>query len=321
MAALRRRRQCIQTVLSRVASTHVPPMLPFISTPAWHLGPITIQAFGVTVGLALGLGLTRFERRISERGLDTEVARRFTTWVIAGGILGAHLFSVLAYFPDKLRSDPWLLFRLWEDISSFGGMLGGMLAAALFFAVRERGVAPAARLAYLDALAFVFPVSLAIGRFGCALAHDHPGRLAASPLAISLATPQAQSFATDAMALPSSDVASAAAAGMGFFDLGLLECLFLTAVIVPLFVVWNRVPRRNGFFLFAFPALYLPMRFALDMLRVADVRYAGLTPAQWVAAAVVPTLPFFVLQRRSLRYAAGAALLLLSGWACTTAAR
>jgi hypothetical protein len=27
-----------------------------------------------------------------------------------------------------------------------------------------------------------------------------------------------------------------------------------------------------------------PVRFAFDLLRIADVRYIGLTPAQWVAA-------------------------------------
>lgn len=32
----------------------------------------------------------------------------------------------------------------------------------------------------------MFPAALAIGRFGCALAHDHPGTVTTFPLAISL---------------------------------------------------------------------------------------------------------------------------------------
>ena len=63
--------------------------------------------------------------------------------------------------------------------------------------------------------------------------------------------------------------------------------LFLSLVVVPLFQLWQRRDKPGGFYLIAFPVLYLPVRFGLDFLRVADVRYAGLTPAQWVALAVL----------------------------------
>jgi phosphatidylglycerol---prolipoprotein diacylglyceryl transferase len=296
-------------------------MLPYFAPPAWTIGPVTVEAFGIAVAVAMWCGTWLFEDRVAMLRLDRTVAMRFSGWVIAGGIVGAHLFSVIFYFPERLRDDPWLLLRVWEPISSFGGMLGGLVAAFLFFrrSRHAQGSTVAEQTAFLDALAFAFPFALAIGRFGCALAHDHPGRVTTFPLSISLQQPDAQLFIATiyrnaGLSLPFD------AASQAFFDLGLLECVYLAAVVLPVFWMCRR-SQRTGFFLWLFPALYLPMRFFLDTLRVADVRYAGLTPAQWVAAAIVPTLPFFVVRRRTLRYAAGAALILLTGWACTAGAR
>ncbi len=231
--------------------------------------------------------------------------------MLLGGMIGAHLFSVLFYFPSKLREDPWLLLRLWEDISSFGGMVGGLAGALLFFATRMRESTWTHRLAYLDVVAFVFPGSLAIGRIGCALAHDHPGSISAFPLAISLESRDAQAFyASSGKSLP------ADAALLGFHDLGLYELLYLSLVILPLFWYFDRRSRPAGFYLAAFGALYLPVRFGFDMLRVADARYAGLTPAQWLAALMLFALPLVTLGRRTLAYAIGGTVLLTTLWAC-----
>ena len=157
-----------------------------------------------------------------------------------------------------------------------------------------------AKLAYLGVVAFVFPVSLAIGRFGCALAHDHPGTVTSFPLAISLQTDAARDYIANAYA--SAGLAFPEhASRLGFHDLGLYEFLYLSLVVVPLFVLLRRRRQANGFYLTAFAALYLPVRFALDMLRVSDARYLRFTPAQWVSAVILAALPFAAMQHRKLR--------------------
>ena len=103
---------------------------------------------------------------------------------------------------------------------------------------------------------------------------------------------------------------------MGFHDLGLYEFLFLALLVVPAFIIWSRRPRPVGFFLVAFAWLYLPVRFCLDTLRVADARYLGLTPAQWVSAVIMATMPFAVVRHRKLRFAISGAVILAAGWAC-----
>lgn len=290
-------------------------MLPYFEQPTWHLGPIDIHAFGLTVAVAIWIGLTMAERRFARAGLDSATGHRLGGWTLFGGLLGAHLFSVLFYFPSQLRTDPWLLARIWEDISSLGGVLGGICGAFLFFAIRARGVDARTRLAYLDAIAFVFPVGLAIGRLGCALAHDHPGFVTTFPLAISLQSASAQLYVRGAYDAAGLAVPPGAAA-MGFHDLGLYECLFLTLVLVPAFVYLDRRERAPGFFLVAFGALYLPIRFALDLMRVSDARYLRLTPAQWIAALILASIPLAALGKRKVRFVISGAVILGTAWAC-----
>jgi len=290
-------------------------MLPFVEQPVLHLGPLTIHAFGVMVAAGLWVGLAMTERRFARASLDSVIGARLGGWMLAGGILGAHLFSIIFYFPDQLRADPWLLLRVWEDVSSFGGMVGGVLGALLFFSTRTLHYSAQTRLAFLDAIAFVFPFGLAFGRVGCALAHDHPGTITTFPLAISLESAAARTFIRGVY-----DTAGQAlqppAGGMGFHDLGFYECLFLVFIVIPAFRYLDRRRREPGFFLVAFAMLYLPVRFALDSLRVSDVRYLRLTPGQWVAALTLAALPLVAMDRRKARFAITGAIILATAWAC-----
>jgi len=289
-------------------------MIPYFAQPAWQIGPVTIHAFGIAVGLATWLGLGIAQRRFETLGLDPQVGQRLAGWVAVGGIVGAHLFALLLYFPGKLQSDPWLILRVWEDISSIGGMMGGIAGALLFFAMR-RDLDRQTKLAYLDVVAFAFPAALALGRLGCAFAHDHPGTVTSFPLAIDATSEAARAYIRDVYAdagLPLPEFHS----GMGFHDLGLYEFLYLSLVIVPLFALWRGQRRAAGFYLTAFAALYLPVRFAFDILRVADVRYVGLTPAQWVAALTLAGLPFVAMRQRKLRFVVSGVVILVAGWAC-----
>jgi phosphatidylglycerol---prolipoprotein diacylglyceryl transferase len=111
-------------------------MLPYFEQPVWQIGPFAIHAFGVAVAIAAWLGLTIVRRRLFNHGLDQVLGERLGGSMLLGGILGAHLFALLLYSPERLRTDPWVILRIWEPISSFGGMLGGLAAAWFFFARR-----------------------------------------------------------------------------------------------------------------------------------------------------------------------------------------
>jgi phosphatidylglycerol---prolipoprotein diacylglyceryl transferase len=267
-------------------------MIPYFAQPGLKLGPLSIHAFGVLVALSVWIGLSIAERRFTRQGLDRPLGERLLWWVLAGGFLGAHLFSAIFYFPEKIAANPIYLFKLWEDISSFGSMLGGLIAIWLFFRLKGAGLSRDLRMRYMDVVAFTFAISLTVGRVGCALAHDHPGTITSFPLAVSMEKPEASAYiereyreAGRAAELPQ----PAAMSQLGFHDLGIYELLYLAIVVVPLMWMLNRrrEQRAPGFWLGVFALAYLPVRFALDFLRVSDARYAGFTPAQWIALAAL----------------------------------
>ncbi len=288
-------------------------MIPFLTQPSLAVGPLTIHAFGVIVAAAAWAGLELARRRFRRLGLDSQVGEGMAWYALGGGFVGAHLFSLLFYFPQKLAQNPLLLFKLWEDISSFGSMLGGLLGIALYLWFKAPHISRAERWAYLDVAAFAFPVSLAIGRIACSLAHDHPGTLTRFPLAVSLESEAARAYITGVYqgAGRLAEVPPVPLlAHLGFHDLGWYEFLYLGIAVVPLtFLVERRqrataVASPGGTFLALFILLYMPVRFGLDFLRVGDVRYAGLTPAQWVAGLMLLALPA-VWRRRPRALAEG----------------
>jgi phosphatidylglycerol:prolipoprotein diacylglycerol transferase len=275
-------------------------MVPYVTQPALHLGPVTIHAFGAIVALAAFLGLEIGRRRFRRLELDPAIGEGLAWWALVGGFLGAHLFAVLFYFPEKVLRNPLVLLKLWEDLSSFGGMLGGLLGIGAYLRRRAPSITRLTRRRLFDAIAYAFSVALLVGRFACTLAHDHPGTLSKSPLAISLATAPAQEYITQVYnaagrtaELPAPDEL----ARLGFNDLGWYEFLYLGVVVVPVILLLGRrrpQHQRPGTLAVAFLALYLPVRFLLDFLRVSDVRYVGLTPAQWVILLVFVPLAIYL---------------------------
>jgi phosphatidylglycerol---prolipoprotein diacylglyceryl transferase len=283
-------------------------VIPYFEQPSLDLGPVTIYGFGVLVAVAVIVGTQAALRRFRTVGIDPDVGMNLVFYVLVFGFLAAHLFAVLTYFPDRLAEDPLLLLKVWENISSFGGLGGGLLGFWIFFRYRERGLPADAKWAYLDAVAFVFPFAWAIGRLGCTIAHDHPGTVTTFPLGISLASPEAREYVREVYfaagrlgALPP----SGQLAGMAFHDLGWYEFLYTLLVIVPAFLLLDRRPRPRGFFPLVFVLLYAPPRFALDFLRLSDSRYLGLTPGQYMALAVFAVALVLYLYRGSGRSGSG----------------
>jgi phosphatidylglycerol:prolipoprotein diacylglycerol transferase len=265
-------------------------MVPYFPQPQYHLfGPVTVHAFGALVALAVIVGWAMTVARCRRVGLDEEVCQGLLLYVVIAGFLFAHLYSVLAYFPRQAVADPLRLLRVWENISSIGGIVGGLIGLWAFFRFKARNADAATRLRYLDVIAYVFPFAWAIGRLACTAAHDHPGPITTFPLGVSLNSPEAVSHITafyrDAGRLaelpPPADLAK-----MAFHDLGWYEFLYMAAVMVPAFLALDRKPRPPGYFVLLFPLLYVPARFLLDFLRMTDARYFGLTPGQYGSLAV-----------------------------------
>jgi phosphatidylglycerol:prolipoprotein diacylglycerol transferase len=213
-------------------------------------------------------------RRAPQVGIDRRTTSTLLGWAIFLGIVGAHVFDVLAYYPERLRENPLELLRIWGGVSSFGGMLGGLLG--IYVVMRRKQMSGPEMLRFVDCLIFALPFTLAIGRLGCALLHDHIGISSTHWLAV--AFPDGPRF-----------------------DLGLLEFFYVSS-IAAMFAWLGRRRWPDGFFIGLFFAAYGPVRFALDSLRVSEARYFGWTPGQYlalVAAAVGIWVLFKVLRPRA----------------------
>ena len=229
--------------------------LPYLNPPVLHLGPALFTAFDLMVACSVICGVLVTVRRCERLGWDRERSTRLVLWTVFLGGVGSHLAAVLFYRPWLLARNPWLLLQLWGAMSSFGGILGGIIGG-LYTANRMR-FSRAETLRYFDQVAYAFPFAWLFGRLGCALAHDHLGAASRSFWAVDFP-------------------------GGPRFDLGLLELLY-TIPLAILFHLLGKEPRRDGLYLGLFFTLYGPVRFLLDALRTGDERYLGWTPGQYAS--------------------------------------
>ena len=100
--------------------------------PPYTVGPFTVTPFGplVALGILFGIHLTR--RWCGRFGLDWATMQAAVTWVLGTGLVLAHVVAIGGASPARLL-DPSALLALRSDFSSFGGFLGGTLAALYFF--------------------------------------------------------------------------------------------------------------------------------------------------------------------------------------------
>lgn len=242
-------------------------MIPSFDLPVYHIGPVPLDPWGilVTVGFMVGLEVAR--ARGLKLGLDVADVVDGCVFTVLSGFVGGHVINVLAYHPEQLAENPFLaLARIWAGFSSFGGFIGAIFGITFFF----RRIRKVPFWPHADSIMFGFPFGWIFGRLGCFSVHDHIGRLTTFPLAVDFAA--GRFFKGDP--------------GGARFDLGLVEALWTMGIAVA-FALLARKPRPDRFFPMVWCFMYAPARFCFDFLRNtdivgrADVRWSGLTPAQW----------------------------------------
>jgi phosphatidylglycerol:prolipoprotein diacylglycerol transferase len=243
-------------------------VIPYIHIPTYHLGPLPIEPFGILVAAALVVGYLVSRNRARELGLDYELVSDAILWISISGFVVAHLVAVIFYFPERIKANPLVLIYVWSGLSSFGGFIGGLLGAIIYF--KRRGV-PILR--YCEPVAFGLIHGWVFGRMGCATVHDHPGRVTDFMLAVS-GWPSKQGPSYSEFGFYTGPITK--------HDLGLYE-LMLTILLVIVSQLTRRYRPFYGFHASLILLLYAPVRFLFDFLRVNDKTYLGLTPGQFVA--------------------------------------
>ncbi|HET8691047.1 MAG TPA: prolipoprotein diacylglyceryl transferase [Steroidobacteraceae bacterium] len=148
---------------------------PEIDPVAFAIGPVRVHWYGLmyVVGFAAGWWLAR--RRAALPGSTWKPADvdDLIFFAAMGVILGGRIGWILVYGFDTVLENPWNVFRVWEGGMSFhGGLIGVMLAVALFAKRRGRRVA--------DVFDFTAPLP-AVGLFAGRLGNFINGELWGKP--------------------------------------------------------------------------------------------------------------------------------------------
>ncbi len=232
--------------------------------PPYTVGPLTFTPFGPLVALGICFGIHLTHRWCGHFDLEWPTVQAVVAWVLTTGVVMAHFMALGDASPARLF-DPSALLNMRSDLSSFGGFLGGTIAAVVFCKRRALPLRPV-----LDCVLYGLIGGWLFGRLGCFSVHDHPGVPTAFPTGVRIQ-------------------------GVLRHDLGLYELVFTLGLFTVLTLAMRRRRRFDGFVVAVTATTYALVRFGLDFLRVGDTTYAALTLAQWGC------LPLFALGVHTFR--------------------
>ena len=263
------------------AAMHALLFIPWFRLESWDIplpfslpifgDTLSIQPFGVLVATGVLLGAWVAGQFARRNELDPIATGDLVTYAVVTGFILGYFLNGMLYeretFMEALRH-PSMFFSTWLGLSSYGGFFGGILGCFIWRWRTKKELLP-----YANAVCFGLPVGWLFGRLGCFVVHDHPGKVTDFFLAVDQYRFGQPPFQPR-------------------HDLGLYEVLYTLLIIALFFGLESRKRRPVGFYCVLLPVVYAPVRFFLDFLRATpleggDVRYGGLTPAQWASILMV----------------------------------
>src|SRR5437016_14658425 len=105
--------------------------------PTVHIGPLTLQTFGICFAIAFIAAGAVLARRLKELGKPGDWAYELILFALVGGLVGARLYFIVANY-DEVKHD--LLGNLFSGsgLVWYGGAIGGALAVAIWARRRDR---------------------------------------------------------------------------------------------------------------------------------------------------------------------------------------
>lgn len=227
--------------------------------PEIHLGPLTLQTFGLMFALAFVVSGLIVGKRLKELDAPVDWAYELVLAAGVGGVLGAKLWY-------SVQNGEWSFEQLFSGTGLvwYGGALGG--AAAVFVYASWRKIL---NRTLLDVVSPALAAGYAVGRIGCQLSGDGD-----------------YGKPTDffwGMAYPNGTVPTPP--GVHVHPTPLIEVVLMGLLAI---VLWRM---RNRFAPGVLFGIYLVAssieRFVVEFLRRNDSVAAGLTLAQWTSIVLV----------------------------------
>lgn len=202
--------------------------------PELHLGPLTLQTFGLMFALAFLAAGALIAKRLKEIDKPVDWAYEMGFAALLGGVVGSRIYFIVQNY-DSVKSD--LLGNLFSGsgLVWYGGAIGGTLAVLAWAWYRDF-----LGLALLDLAAPALALGYAIGRIGCQLSGDGDyGKPWNGPWAMSYPN---GTVPTDRTVHPT-PIYETLAMGLGAWMLWQLRNRFRTGVLFAIYLVYAGAER------------------------------------------------------------------------------
>lgn len=245
---------------------------PHIDPVAFHLGPLSVNWYGLSYLLAFtacwGVLTLRIKYSSFPRGFTSDQLSDIVFYSALGTIIGGRLGYMFFYAWPDFVADPWLLFQVWKGGMSFHGGLLGVFVALWFYAKKiNKSV-----FDITDFIAPAVPLGLGAGRVGNFINGELWGRVTDVPWG---------------MVFPNA----------GVYPRHPSQLYELTLEGVVLFIIlwtFSQKPRPRfavtGLFLIGYAAF----RFSVEFFREPDLQI-GYVAFGWLTKGQLLSIPMFLL--------------------------
>ena len=134
--------------------------------PEIHLGPFTLQTFGLMFALAFVAGGAIVHRRLGEIDKPQDWAYEMAFAALIGGLIGARLYFFVDNY-SEVKDDVFGNLFSGSGLTWYGGAVGGAIGVVLWAWWRKF-----LNLTLLDLAAPALAAGYAVGRIGCQLSGD-----------------------------------------------------------------------------------------------------------------------------------------------------
>lgn len=144
----------------------------------FSIGPFTVYGYGLMIAVGVLAAYLVGEYRARRAGLDPDHIFYYVIWCVLGGFLGSKLLFFLTDIKNII-ANPRVMLNLQDGWVVYGGIIGGILAAAVYSRIKKLKFP-----AYFDLLIPSVALAQGFGRVGCFLAGCCYGRETDGPIGI-----------------------------------------------------------------------------------------------------------------------------------------
>jgi len=239
--------------------------IPSPGSNALHIGPLSLNAYGLMIALGVLAAVWLCGRRFEQRGVaKREVAGKIAIWAVTAGVIGARLYHVATDW-ERFEGHWFDVVKVWQGgLGIPGGMFAGVVTGVIV--AKHYGIRPADAV---TCAAPALPLAQAIGRWGNWFNQELYGRATTLPWALEI---------------DDEHLAPGYAHGTTFHPTFLYESLWNFGLCG--FLLWfdNRWELRRGGLLGLYVGGYGIGRLVVESLRIDPAHeIAGLRVNQWVA--------------------------------------